>query len=114
MGAPAPMSDERRHRLQRLDDCLQLFESAHEKGMVTITPVIADAVRERVPRVIAGMPIADAIEEVFRLQEPLLLPGEPEPVIDRRSRTRRPVDVRMILGSSRRDRPPIRRIWPSH
>lgn len=101
MAMPAPRGDERRHRLQRLDDCLQLFESAHESGLTTITASIEEAVRDRVPTVIAGMSIGDAMEEVFRLQEPLMVVSEPEPVVDRRRRSRRPVDVKVILASWR-------------
>ena len=93
---------ERRQRLQRLDDCLYLLESAHEAGMTMVNGRIEAAVRERVPTIIEGMTIADAIEEVFRIQEPLMALPEPErPGTERRLRRRRPVDVSLILDSSR-------------
>ena len=92
----SPESDERRQRLRRLDDCLELLEQAHELDMTTVTDRIADAVADRVPTVHPGMLIADAIEEVLRHQEPYMVQISPE--VTRRVRRRRdPFDVRLLL-----------------
>ena len=92
----SPESDERRQRLRRLDDCLELLEQAHELDMTTVTDRIADAVADRVPTIHPGMLIADAIEEVLRHQEPYMVQIRPE--VTRRVRRRRdPFDVRLLL-----------------
>ncbi|TME45583.1 MAG: dihydroxy-acid dehydratase [Chloroflexi bacterium] len=92
----SPEGDERRQRLRRLDDCLNLLEQAHELDLTVVTDRMADAVGERVPTIHAGMLIADAIEEVLRHQEPYMVQLRPE--VTRRIRRRRdPFDVRLLL-----------------
>jgi len=92
----SPEGDERRQRLRRLDDCLELLEQAHELDMTIVTDKMADAVADRVPTVQPGMLIADAIEEVLRHQEPYMVQLRPE--VTRRVRRRRdPFDVRLLL-----------------
>ena len=58
--------EERRVRLRRLDDCLNILEQAHELDMTLVTAGMAEALNERVPTIREGMVIADAIEEVLR------------------------------------------------
>jgi len=88
--------DERRQRLRRLDDCLDLLEQAHELDMTVVTDRMADALQDRVPSIHEGMLIADAIEEVLRQQEPYMVQIRPE--VSRRVRRRRdPFDVRLLL-----------------
>ncbi|MGI8848055.1 MAG: hypothetical protein ACR2GX_07320 [Candidatus Dormibacteria bacterium] len=88
--------EERRVRLRRLDDCLNLLEQAHELDLTLVTDRMADALAERVPTVQAGMLIAEAIEEVLRHQEPYMVQVRPE--ASRRIRRRRdPFDVRLLL-----------------
>jgi hypothetical protein len=92
----SPEGEERRQRLRRLDDCLELLEQAHELNLTTVTERMADAVADRVPTVHPGMLIADAIEEVLRHQEPYMVQIRPE--VSRRVRRRRePFDVRLLL-----------------
>ena len=92
----SPEGEERRQRLRRLDDCLELLEQAHELNMTVVTEPMADAVADRVPTIHAGMLIADAIEEVLRHQEPYMVQIRPE--VTRRVRRRRePFDVRLLL-----------------
>jgi len=90
--------DERRIRLRRLDDCLEVLEQAHELDVTVVTDRIEDLVSERVPTIKVGMLIADAIEEVLRQQEPYMVQIRPE-VASRRVRRRRdPFDVRLLLS----------------
>jgi hypothetical protein len=92
----SPEGEERRQRLRRLDDCLELLEQAHELNLTTVTERMADALADRVPTVHPGMLIADAIEEVLRHQEPYMVQIRPE--VSRRVRRRRePFDVRLLL-----------------
>ena len=92
----SPEGEERRQRLRRLDDCLELLEQAHELNLTTVTERMADALADRVPTVHPGMLIADAIEEVLRQQEPYMVQIRPE--VSRRVRRRRePFDVRLVL-----------------
>jgi len=92
-----PEGDERRQRLRRLDDCLNLLEQAHELDMTVVNDRMADAISERVPTVHEGMLIAEAIEEVLRQQEPYMVQIRPE--VSRRVRRRRdPFDVRLLLN----------------
>ena len=92
----SPEGEERRQRLRRLDDCLELLEQAHELNLTTVTARMADALADRVPTVHPGMLIADAIEEVLRQQEPYMVQIRPE--VSRRVRRRRePFDVRLLL-----------------
>lgn len=89
--------EERRVRLRRLDDCLNVLEQAHELDLTTVTDRIADALSDRVPSIHEGMLIADAIEEVLRQQEPYMIQVRPE--VTRRVRRRRdPFDVRLLLN----------------
>lgn len=90
--------DERRIRLRRLDDCLEVLEQAHEYDLTHVTERIADMVSDRVPSIRPGMVIADAIEEVLRQQEPYMVQIRPE-VSGRRVRRRRePFDIRLLLS----------------
>lgn len=90
--------DERRIRLRRLDDCLEVLEHAHELDVMVVTERIEDLVAERVPSIKVGMLVADAIEEVLRQQEPYMVQLRPE-VTSRRVRRRRdPFDVRLLLS----------------
>lgn len=92
----SPEGEERRIRLRRLDDCLELLEQAHELNMTVVSERMADAVADRVPTIHGGMLIADAIEEVLRHQEPYMVQIRPE--VTRRVRRRRePFDVRLLL-----------------
>ena len=92
----SPEGEDRRQRLRRLDDCLELLEQAHELNLTTVTERMADALADRVPTVHPGMLIADAIEEVLRQQEPYMVQIRPE--VSRRVRRRRePFDVRLLL-----------------
>ena len=89
--------EERRGRLRRLDDCLNVLEQAHELDMTLVTDRMADALSDRVPSIREGMLIADAIEEVLRQQEPYMIQVRPE--VTRRVRRRRdPFDVRLLLN----------------
>ena len=93
----SPGGDERRQRLRRLDDCLDLLEQAHELDMSVVTDRMAEALSDRVPTIHEGMLIADAIEEVLRQQEPYMVQIRPE--VSRRVRRRRdPFDVRLLLN----------------
>ncbi len=81
MTQPVPISPEdgeRRIRLRRLDDCLNVLEQAHELDMTVVNEKIAELVADRVPTIHPGMLIADAIEEVLRHQEPYMLQVRPE------------------------------------
>ncbi len=89
--------EERRGRLRRLDDCLNVLEQAHELDMTLVSEPMADALSDRVPTITTGMLIADAIEEVLREQEPYMIQVRPE--VTRRVRRRRdPFDVRLLLN----------------
>ena len=91
-------TQERRVRLRRLDDCLNLLEQAHELDMTAVTERMADAMRERVPTIAAGMTITDAIEEVLREQEPYMVQVRPEVTGRRVRRRREPLDIRVLLA----------------
>ncbi|MFN2569895.1 MAG: hypothetical protein ABR564_09910 [Candidatus Dormibacteria bacterium] len=89
-------TQERRIRLRRLDDCLDVLEQAHELDLTLVTDRMAEVLAERVPTIHPGMLIADAIEEVLRHQEPYMQQIRPE--ASKRSRRRRePFDVRLLL-----------------
>ena len=90
--------EERRGRLRRLDDCLNVLEQAHELDLTTVNEKIAELVSDRVPTVHAGMLITDAIEEVLRMQEPYMVQVRPEVGSRRVRRRREPFDIRMLLG----------------
>ena len=88
--------EDRRLRLRRLDDCLDVLEQAHELNLTEVSDRMAEALSERVPTVHPGMLIAEAIEEVLRQQEPYMVQIRPE--VSRRVRRRRdPFDVRLLL-----------------
>ncbi|HEY6781950.1 MAG TPA: hypothetical protein VI296_01830 [Candidatus Dormibacteraeota bacterium] len=88
--------EDRRLRLRRLDDCLDVLEQAHELNLTQVSDRMAEALGERVPTVHPGMLIAEAIEEVLRQQEPYMVQIRPE--VSRRVRRRRdPFDVRLLL-----------------
>ncbi|HZB97359.1 MAG TPA: hypothetical protein VE219_02050 [Candidatus Sulfotelmatobacter sp.] len=94
--ASASEREERRARLRRLDDCLNVLEQAHELDHTVVNERMADLLSDRVPTIRAGMLIADAIEEVLRYQEPYMVQIRPEST--RRLRRRRdPFDVRQLL-----------------
>jgi hypothetical protein len=97
--ADADYEAERRRRLRRLDDCLDVLEAAHEAGLVDVNTKIAEMICERVPSVSIGMSIADAIEEVLRCQEPFMAPQPPRQ--DRRVRHRRAAFDARTLGLTR-------------
>jgi hypothetical protein len=93
----SPEGQERRQRLRRLDDCLDVLEQAHELDLTVVSDRMASALSERVPTIHEGMLIADAIEEVLRQQEPYMVQIRPE--MSRRMRRRRdPFDVRLLLN----------------
>jgi hypothetical protein len=80
----------RRAYLRRLDDCLELLEAAHEEGLIGVSSALAEVVSPRVPTVVPGMRIAEAIEEVLRYQEPYM---KPLPLAERRQMRRRHWDA---------------------
>ena len=89
---------DRRIRLRRLDDCLNVLEQAHEADMTHVNERIANMVRDRVPTIHAGMLIVDAIEEVLREQEPFMVQVRPEVTGRRLRRRREPLDIRVLLA----------------
>jgi hypothetical protein len=89
---------ERRSRLRRLDDCLNLLEQAHEKDLTHVSDEMAEMIQERVPAIAAGMLISDAIEEVLRQQEPYMVQMRPEQKERRIRRRREPFDIRLLLA----------------
>ena len=100
MNQPVPTSPEdgeRRIRLRRLDDCLNVLEQSHELDMTLVNEKIADMVSDRVPTIHSGMLIAEAIEEVLRHQEPYMLQVRPEIASRRVRRRREPFDIRLLL-----------------
>src|SRR5665811_1968609 len=88
--------EDRRLRLRRLDDCLDVLEQAHELNLTEVTDRMAEALSERVPTVHTGMLIADAIEEVLRQQEPYMVRMCPDGS-GRVRRRRDAFDVRLPL-----------------
>lgn len=93
-----PEGEERRVRLRRLDDCLNVLEQAHELDLTVVNEKIAALVSERVPTIHPGMLIADAIEEVLRHQEPYMVQIRPEVGSRRVRRRREPFDIRLLLS----------------
>lgn len=91
-------SQDRRRRLRRLDDCLNLLEQAHEYDLTHVTARMAEMIDERVPQINEGMLITDAIEEVLRQQEPYMVQLRPEAPNRRVRRRREPFDIRVLLG----------------
>lgn len=91
-------SEDRRIRLRRLDDCLNVLEQAHELEMTHVTERVSDMVSARVPTIHTGMLIVDAIEEVLREQEPYMVQVRPEVVSRRVRRRREPLDIRVLLA----------------
>jgi len=90
--------EERRIRLRRLDDCLNVLEQAHENDLTIVSDRIVAMVGERVPSIHVGMTIADAIEEVLRQQEPYMVQMRPEVGSRRVRRRREPFDIRLLLS----------------
>jgi hypothetical protein len=90
--------EERRIRLRRLDDCLNVLEQAHENDLTIVSDKIVAMVGERVPSIHVGMTIADAIEEVLRQQEPYMVQMRPEVGSRRVRRRREPFDIRLLLS----------------
>jgi hypothetical protein len=82
-GTVNPNRDERRDRLRRLDACLDVLEDAHLRGEVEVSTWVAARVRAYAASVTAGMPVADAIEEVFSAQEPCLTGFRPDAAMAR-------------------------------
>ena len=93
----SPEDGERRSRLRRLDDCLDVLEQAHELDLTVVNERITEMVSDRVPTIHVGMLIADAIEEVLRHQEPYMLQVRPEGASRRVRRRREPFDIRLLL-----------------
>lgn len=90
--------DERRIRLRRLDDCLNVLEQAHENDLTVVTEAMAAMVSDRVPSISKGMLISDAIEEVLRQQEPYMVQVPPQVGSRRVRRRREPFDIRVLLS----------------
>ena len=63
-------------QLRRFDDCLDVLEDEQERGATHVTQKIYNLVHNRVPTIIVGMTLLDAIEEVFHYQEPYMTQGE--------------------------------------
>jgi|SRR5437588_2744785 len=101
-GAVRPASgsegEERRVRLRRLDDCLNVLEQAHELDLTVVNDTIAEMIEDRVPTVRTGMLISEAIEEVLRQQEPYMVQMRPEVGSRRVRRRREPFDIRTLLA----------------
>jgi hypothetical protein len=89
---------ERRNRLRRLDDCLNLLEQAHEQDMTEVSERMAEMLQARVPAICKGILISDAIEEVLRQQEPYMVHVRPEQKERRVRRRREPFDIRLLLA----------------
>lgn len=90
--------EERRNRLRRLDDCLDVLEQAHELDLTVVDERLAAMVSDRVPTIRPGMLISDAIEEVLRHQEPYMVQMRPETNPRRLRRRREPFDIRTLLA----------------
>ena len=88
---------DRRIRLRRLDDCLDVLEQAHELNLTVVNDRISELVSMRVPTIRAGMLISEAIEEVLREQEPYMVQMRPEVGQRRVRRRREPFDIRLLL-----------------
>lgn len=65
--------EERRRRLARLDAVLNILESAHDRGLTEMTPRMWALITEACPGITLSWAIADAIEEVFEAQAPLMI-----------------------------------------
>ena len=64
----------RRHKLLRLDRCLDLLESAMEKDCAVVDRRVAAVLAETTPLLAEGMAVPDAIEVVLLLQEAYMRP----------------------------------------
>jgi hypothetical protein len=60
---------------RQLDECLTLLEDAHERDEQMVAPAVSAKLRPFVPGVVAGMPIAQALDIVFRAQDDCLQTG---------------------------------------
>lgn len=98
IGGGGDEREERRSRLRRLDDCLEVLEQAHEHDLTVVDERLAALVSDRVPTIHPGMLIADAIEEVLRHQEPYMVHVRPELPGRRLRRRREPLDIRTLLA----------------
>ena len=88
--------EDRRLRLRRLDDCLDVLEQAHELNLTEVTERMAEALSERVPTVHPGCSSPTPSRRSLRQQEPYMVQIRPE--VSRRVRRRRdPFDVRLLL-----------------
>lgn len=86
----------RRQALRRLEDCLELLEAARTLGATVLTPGLAAAVNARLPDVVGGMAMADAIAAAIAALENQTGP-EPAPR-ERRYRHRRPAfDPKLLI-----------------
>lgn len=94
--AREPLSD-RRTNLRRAEDCVLLLEAAEQLGGRVVTPMIHAAVRDRLPEVSLGMPVADALTVARAAAH--LHPGGPDRSNERRVLHRRPAfDHQLLLG----------------
>jgi hypothetical protein len=64
---------DRRRRLADLDAALDILESAHDLGLSVMTPRLWALVSQHCPGIAVNQTIAEAIEQVFDAQEPLMV-----------------------------------------
>lgn len=57
-----------RHRLRKLDECLRILEDARERGERVLSAAAMASIRSHVPALKPAMPVADAVELVYREQ----------------------------------------------
>jgi hypothetical protein len=57
---------------RQLDMCLTLLEDAHERDVQIVSSAVSAKVRPFVPGIVTGMPIAQALDLVFRAQDDCL------------------------------------------
>lgn len=57
---------------RQLDMCLTVLEDAHERDEQIVSPSVSAKVRPYVPGILTGMPIAQALDLVFRAQDDCL------------------------------------------
>jgi hypothetical protein len=98
----APVDDAgRRRRLANLDAALGILEAAHDLGLEVMTPRLWSQVSARCPGVAVNQTIAEAIEQVFEAQEPLMV----RPHIEQLSIRPRGARETLPLGLGRREDP---------
>jgi hypothetical protein len=94
--AREPISD-RRIQLRRAEDCVLLLEAAAKLGGKVVTPTIHGALRDRLPSITLGMPLADALTIACAARE--AEPDGPLRQLERRVLHRRPAfDHQLLLG----------------